>query len=129
MFDSKVAFDLTGFEGSGAYWLSLYKPYMKGKNILVTSHHNFFGPESNYLALQLRKKGFDKVIPAGMSGNLFVEFHMRGLIEERFEVAILWDTTGSAILHGMNGVEAVMVNYKMIAHKAYTFYGRLRFFF
>jgi nicotinamidase-related amidase len=120
MFDRKGALDLNGFEGSGADWLPLYKPYMKGSNIVVTSPHKIFGPESNDLALQLRKKGFDKVILAGMSGNLCVESHMRELIEEGFEVAVVWDATGSAIIPGMNGAEAALVNYKMIASKTYT---------
>jgi hypothetical protein len=37
--------------------------------VIVTSPHKVYGPESNDLALQLRKHGFDSVI-AGMSANL-----------------------------------------------------------
>jgi nicotinamidase-related amidase len=120
MFDRKGPLDLKGFDGSGADWLPVYKPYIAGKNVMVTSPHKVFGPESNDLALQLRKKGFDKVVLAGMSGNLCVESHMRDLLEEGFEVAVVYDATGSAIVPGLDGAKAAYINYKMIASKVYT---------
>jgi nicotinamidase-related amidase len=43
----------------------------------VTSPHKIYGPESNDLALQLRKHGFDNVILAGMSANLCTESYER----------------------------------------------------
>lgn len=120
MFDRKGSLNTEGFEGSGADWLAIYKPYIKEKNVVVTSPHKVFGPESNDLALQLRKKGIDKVVLAGMSGNLCVESHLRELLEEGFEVAVVSDATASAILPGMNGAEASLTNFKMIASKVYT---------
>lgn len=120
MFDRKGSLNTEGFEGSGADWLAIYKPYIKEKNVVVTSPHKVFGPESNDLALQLRKKGINKVVLAGMSGNLCVESHLRELLEEGFEVAVVYDATASAILPGMNGAEASLTNFKMIASKVYT---------
>lgn len=120
MFDRKGSLNTEGFEGSGADWLAIYKPYINEKNVVVTSPHKVFGPESNDLALQLRKKGIDKVVLAGMSGNLCVESHLRELLEEGFEVAVVYDATASAILPGMNGAEASLTNFKMIASKVYT---------
>lgn len=120
MFDRKGSLTTEGFEGSGADWLAIYKPYIKGENVVVTSPHKVYGPESNDLALQLRKKGIDKVVLAGMSGNLCVESHLRELLEEGFEVAVVYDATASAILPGMNGYEASLTNFKMIASKVYT---------
>lgn len=120
MFDRSGALSLEGFEGSGADWLAMYKPYIKGENVIVTSPHKVFGPESNDLALQLRKRGIDKVVLAGMSGNLCVESHLRELLEEGFEVAVVNDATASAILPGMNGAEAALTNFKMLASKVYT---------
>ncbi len=120
MFDRKGSLNTEGFEGSGADWLAIYKPYIKDKNVVITSPHKVFGPESNDLALQLRKKGIDKVVLAGMSGNLCVESHLRELLEEGFEVAVVSDATASAILPGMNGYEASLTNFKMIASKVYT---------
>jgi nicotinamidase-related amidase len=39
--------------------------------VIVTSPHKVYGPESNDLALQLRKHGFDSVILAGMSASMY----------------------------------------------------------
>lgn len=120
MFDRKGALNLEGFEGSGADWLPIYKEFINGKNVIVTSPHKVFGPESNDLALQLRKRGIDKVVLGGMSGNLCTESHMRELLEEGFEVAVVKDATASAILPGLNGEEASFTNYEMMASKVFT---------
>ena len=46
--------------------------------------------------LQLRKRGIDKVVLAGMSANLCTESHMRELLEQGFEVAVVKDATAAA---------------------------------
>jgi len=120
MFDRKGALTTEGFEGSGADWLAQYKKYIDGENVIVTSPHKLYGPESNDLALQLRKHGFSKVIIAGMSANLCTESHMRELVENGFEVAVVKDATAAAILPGMNGYEAALVNFRMIASHVFT---------
>lgn len=51
---------------------------------------------TNDLRLQLRNRGIDKVILADMSANLCVESHMRELLEQGFEVAVVKDTTAAA---------------------------------
>ena len=71
MFDREGALTTDGFEGSGADWLELYKPYVEDGETVVASPHKVYGPESNDLALQLRKRGITKVILAGMSANLW----------------------------------------------------------
>ena len=101
MFDRKGALDLDGFEGSGADWLDLYKPYINDGKTIVTSPHKVFGPESNDLVLQLRKAGINQVILAGMSANLCVESHMRELLEQGFHVVIAADATAAAKLPGL----------------------------
>ena len=116
MFKRKDALSTEGFEGSGADWLNQYKPYINDKNTIVTSPHKVYGPESNDLALQLRKRGIDKVILAGMSANLCTESHMRELIEEGFEVLVVKDATAAAHVDGMDGYEAAMVNFRFIAN-------------
>lgn len=120
MFDRKDALSLDSFENSGADWMPEYKKYIKNNNVVVTSPHKVYGPESNDLALQLRKRGIDKVVLAGMSANLCVESHMRELLEEGFEVAIVSDATAAAILPNMNGYEAAMVNFRMMASHVFT---------
>ncbi len=120
MFDRTGPTDLSGFEGSGADWLERYKPYIEDGTTVVTSPHKVFGPEQNDLALQLRKAGIDRVILAGMSGNLCVESHMRELLEMGFEVAIVTDATASAILPGLDGNAAAQTNFRFIANATWT---------
>ena len=86
MFDRKGALNTEGFEGSGADWLARYKPYINDGTTIVTSPHKVYGPETNDLVLQLRKRGIDKVILGGMSANLCTESHMRELLEQGFLV-------------------------------------------
>ncbi len=120
MFDRKDALSLKNFDGSGADWLPRYKEYIEDGKTVVTSPHKLYGPEQNDLALQLRKQGIDKVILAGMSANLCVEAHMRELLEQGFEIAVVKDATAAAVLPGLNGYEAALVNFRMIANAVWT---------
>jgi nicotinamidase-related amidase len=120
MFDRKDALSLDSFDNSGADWMPEYKKYIENNNVIVASPHKVYGPESNDLALQLRKRGIDKVVLAGMSANLCVESHMRELLEEGFEVAIVTDATAAAILPDLNGYEAALVNFRMMASHLFT---------
>jgi nicotinamidase-related amidase/YHS domain-containing protein len=115
MFDRKDALNLEGFEGSGADWLERYKPYIEDGETVVVSPHKLYGPESNDLGLQLRKRGIDKIILAGMSANLCTESHMRELVEQGFEVAAVSDATAAAVLPEYDGYQAALVNFRMIA--------------
>ena len=120
MFDRKGALTVEGFEGSGADWLERYKPYINDGATVVTSPHKVYGPETNDLVLQLRKRGIDKVILGGMSANLCVESHMRELMEQGFEVAVVSDATAAAIVAEGNGYESALVNYRFIASTVWT---------
>ena len=120
MFDREGALNLDGFEGSGADWLAEYKPYIEDGETVVTSPHKVYGPESNDLALQLRKRGIDKVILAGMSANLCVEAHMRELLEMGFEVAVVGDATAAAKLPELDGYQSAMVNFRFMANAVWS---------
>jgi nicotinamidase-related amidase len=96
MFDRTSALNLEGFSGSGADWLERYKPYIEDGKTVVCSPHKVYGPENNDVALQLRKRGIDKVILGGMSANLCVEAHLRELLEQGFEVTVVKDATAGA---------------------------------
>jgi nicotinamidase-related amidase len=120
MFDRQGALITEGFNGSGADWLELYKPYINDGKTVVTSPHKVFGPESNDLALQLRKAGISQVILAGMSANLCVESHLRELLEQGFEVVVAADATAAAKLPGYDGYEAAFVNYRMLASDVWS---------
>lgn len=120
MFDRGDQLNKEGFENSGADWLERYKQYIEQDYVTVVGPHKVFGPEQNDLSLQLRKKKVDKVILAGMSGNLCVEAHMRELIEDGFEVAVVGDATASAIVPGLDGNQAAQTNFRMISSHVYT---------
>jgi nicotinamidase-related amidase len=117
MFGRGSALSLEGFRGSGADWLERYKPYIEDGKTIVASPHKVYGPENNDLALQLRKRGIDKVILAGMSANLCVEAHLRELLEQGFEVAVVKDATAGARHPELgDGYEAALVNFGYIAN-------------
>ncbi len=117
MFDRSGALNLDKFEGSGADWLDLYKPYITNGKTIVTSPHKIYGPETNDLALQLRKAGISKVILAGMSSNLCTESHMRELVEQGFEVHVVTDATAGAITEHYDGYAASLTNFRFIANQ------------
>lgn len=120
MFDRKDALTTEGFEGSGADWLDRYKPYINDGKTIVSNPHKVYGPETNDLVLQLRKRGIDKVILGGMSANLCTESHMRELMEQGFEVAVVSDATAAAIVEEGDGYEAALVNFRFIANTVWT---------
>lgn len=121
MFDRSGALDLEGFSGSGADWLELYKPHIEDGKTIVCSPHKVYGPENNDVALQLRKRGVDKVILGGMSANLCVEAHMRELLELGFEVAVVKDATAGARHPELgDGYQAALINYGYLANAVLT---------
>ncbi|UCC83350.1 MAG: cysteine hydrolase [Gemmatimonadota bacterium] len=120
MFDRADPLSVEGFEGSGADWLAQYKPYIEDGETVVASPHKVYGPETNDLILQLRKRGIDQVILAGMSANLCVEAHLRELLEQGFEVAVVSDGTAAAQLPGMDGYAAAITNFRMVANEVIT---------
>jgi nicotinamidase-related amidase len=120
MFDRPGALTTNGFDGSGADWHGPLKPLLERDEVIVTSPHKVYGPESNDLVLQLRKRGIDKVILAGMSANLCVEAHLRELTEQGFEVAVVKDATAGAQLPGGDFYQAALLNFRMIASAVLT---------
>lgn len=120
MFDRKSALNLDGFEGSGADWLEPYKPYINDGRTTVTSPHKVYGPETNDLVLQLRKRGIDKVVLAGMSANLCTESHLRELLEQGFEVVVVADATAAAQVEEGDGYAAALVNFRYLANTVWT---------
>jgi nicotinamidase-related amidase len=117
MFGRGGALTLEGFQGSGADWLERFKPYIEDGKTVVASPHKVYGPENNDLALQLRKRGIDKVVLAGMSANLCVEAHMRELLEQGFEVAVVKDATAGARHPELgDGYQAALINYGYMAN-------------
>jgi nicotinamidase-related amidase len=109
--------NLTGFSSSGADWLDRFKPYIEDGKTIVVSPHKVWGPQTNDLVLQLRKRGISKIILGGMLANMCVESHLRELIEQGFEVAVVKDATaGPRHTVWGDGYQAAIINYRFLAH-------------
>ncbi len=120
MFDRKSPYTMEGFEGSGADFMPQYKPFLFDGKTVITSPHKVYGPEQNDLVLQLRKRGVDQVILAGMSANLCVEANMRELLEQGFEVAVVKDATAAAKIPEGDGYLAALYNFRYMANAVWT---------
>jgi nicotinamidase-related amidase len=117
LFARKGVLNLDGLEGSGADWLERFKPYIEDGKTIVVSPHRVWGPETNDLVLQLRKRGISKIILGGMLANMCVESHLRELIEQGFEVAVVKDATAAPKHPEWGyGYEAALINYAYLAH-------------
>jgi nicotinamidase-related amidase len=108
---------LTGFPNSGADWLDRFKPYIEDGKTIVASPHKVFGPQTNDLVLQLRKRGIGKIILGGMLANMCVESHLREFLEQGFEVAVVKDAVAGP-RHPIwgDGYQAALINYNFLAH-------------
>lgn len=120
MFDRAGALSLEGFENSGADFMPEYKKYIHDGKTVIASPHKVYGPENNDVVLQLRKRGVDQVILAGMSANLCVESHLRELLETGFEVAVVKDATAAAQIPDGDGYLAAIINFRFIANAVWT---------
>jgi nicotinamidase-related amidase len=121
MFARKGALTLEGFEGSGADWLERYKPYIDDGKTIVASPHKVYGPGTNDLVLQLRKREKSEVLLAGMSANLCVEAHLRELLEQGFEVAVVKDATAAAQHPELgDGYTTALTNFGFLASAVLT---------
>jgi nicotinamidase-related amidase len=112
---------VTGFSGSGADWLEQFKPFIEDGKSVVVSPHKVFSPKCNDLVLQLRKRRIDKVILAGMIANLCVESHLRELLEQGFEVAVVKDATAGPRHPELgDGYKAAVINFGFLANAVLT---------
>jgi nicotinamidase-related amidase len=121
MFARKGILNLDGLEGSGADWLARFKPYIQDGKTIVVAPHRVFGPETNDLVLQLRKRRISKIILGGMLANMCVESHLRELLEQGFEVAVAKDATAAPKHPEWGyGYTAALINYAFLAHAVLT---------
>ena len=83
--------------------------------------HRVWGPETNDLVLQLRKRRISKIILGGMLANMCVESHLRELIEQGFEVAAVKDATAAPKHPEWGyGYTAALINFAFLAHEVWT---------
>ncbi len=116
MFDRLSPLSLENFEGSGADWMPQYKKYIEDGKTIVCSPHKVYSPAQNDLNLQMRKRGIDKVILAGMSANLCTQAHLYDLLELGYEVAVVRDATAGAKVPEGDGYLAAIINFRMVAN-------------
>lgn len=121
MFARSGRLSLDGFSESGADWLERFKPYIDDEKTVVVSPHRVFGPQTNDLVLQLRKRRISKVILGGMLANMCVESHLRDLLEQGFEVVVAKDATaGPRHREWGYGYTAALINFAFLAHAVLT---------
>jgi nicotinamidase-related amidase len=116
MFDRDGPYTLDGFDKSGSDFMPEYKQYILDGKTVITSPHKVYGPQSNDLVLQLRKRGITRVILAGMSANLCTQSHLYELLEQGFEVAVVRDATAAAKLPEGDGYLAALTNFRYVAN-------------
>jgi len=121
MFLRSGRLSLEGFTRSGADWLERFKPYIEDGKTIVVSPHRVFGPQTNDLVLQLRKRRISKVILGGMLANMCVESHLRDLLEQGFETAVAKDATAAPRHPEWGyGYTAALINFEFLAHAVWT---------
>ena len=120
MFDREGPYTTADFDGSGSDFMPEYKDQILDGKTVVTSPHKIYGPETNDLVLQLRKRGVTKVILSGMSANLCTQAHLYELLEQGFEVAVVRDATAAAKLPEGDGYLAAITNFRYVANDLWT---------
>ena len=121
LFGRRGRLSLDNFKGSGADWLERYKPYIEDGKTIVASPHRVWGPQTNDLVLQLRKRRIGKIILGGMLANMCVESHLRELLEQGFEIAVVKDATAAPKHPEWGyGYTAALINYAYLAHAVLT---------
>ncbi len=120
MFNRVSPYSMDGFENSGADFMPQYKPYLYDGKTVITSPHKVYGPEQNDLVLQLRKQKIEQVLLAGMSANLCVESHLRELLEQGFEIAVIKDATAAAQIPEGDGYLSALINFRFLANAVWT---------
>jgi len=99
----------------GADWHPELKP--DDDIIVAAPHKNLSGFHTSDVDIQLRKRGINTILLAGMSANLCVESHLRDAEEKGYEVIVINDATAAA---GEDAYKAALTNYGFIAHESIT---------
>ncbi len=97
----------------GTWGAEFHPQLLPDENTFVLSPHkglsNFWTGDTN---IQLRQRGIQTIILAGMSANLCVESHLRDAAEHGFDVIAVRDATTGP---GPEATQAALTNYSFIA--------------
>jgi nicotinamidase-related amidase len=108
----KLMFDRKMFR-KGTWGAEFHPQLAPDENTFLLAAHkglsNFWTGDSN---IQLRQRGIQNIILAGMSANLCVESHLRDATEHSFDVIVVKDATTGA---GPEATQAAYTNYGFIA--------------
>lgn len=111
MFENRM-FDVDG-EGS-----DFHPDLEPDDNTFVLSphkqHSGFWAADNQ---TQLRQRGIDTIVLAGLTANLCMESHLRDAVENGFTVLTVTDATAAA---GEDALEAAHTNFEFIAHETAT---------
>jgi nicotinamidase-related amidase len=111
MFDTRM-FDISG---DGADFVPELEP--DDNTFVLSPHKQLSGFWSNDVQIQLRQRGIENIVLAGMSANLCCESHLRDAVENGFEVLTVTDATAAA---GEEALQAAQTNFGFIAHETAT---------
>jgi nicotinamidase-related amidase len=120
MFERSGPLTVADLPGSGADFLEQFKRFILDGSTIIASPHKMWGPQSNDLALQLRKRGVSQIVLAGMAANLCVESHLRHLLEEGFEVVVVSDATAAPRVAAGDAYRAALTNYSFVANAVWA---------
>ncbi len=113
----RLMFDRKMFR-KGTWGAEFHPQLVPDDNTFVLAPHkglsNFWTGDTN---IQLRQRGIQTIILAGMSANLCVESHLRDAAEHSFDVIVVKDATTGA---GPEATQAAYINYGFIADEVVT---------
>ncbi len=113
----QLMFDRKMFR-SGTWGAKFHPDLEPDENTVVLAPHkglsNFWTGDT---ALQLRQRGIQTIVLAGMSANLCVESHLRDATENGFDVIVVKDATTGP---GPEATQAAHTNYGLIANEVAT---------
>jgi nicotinamidase-related amidase len=117
-----VAISLTaeGFIRSG--FLPELKQYIEDESTIICSPHKRYSPlpRVNDIGLQLRRQRVGQVLLAGFIANLRLESHLRDLLEQGFEVAVVRDAIAGPKLPDGDGYLSALINFRRVANALWT---------
>ena len=91
-----------------------------GKTIICSPHIVYRQPGINDVGLRLRHQRINQVILAGMIVSLPIESHLRDLIAQGFEIAVVRDAVAGARLPEGIGHLSALVNFRCIVKALWT---------
>ncbi len=101
----------------GADWVPSLKPYILDSRTIIATAHKVASPQTNDLVYQLRQQRKEKVILAGTLSNVCVESHMRDLIENGFQTAVVYDATATI---SEKDFQAAITNYQAFSSATWS---------